>query len=318
VETGLFYQLPVSNGQQAVTRYHQTLQQVALADALGYHSAWFAEFHFAESFSALPSPFVFMAAAAVLTRRIRLGTAAVIPALHHPVRLVEEAAMLDLLSHGRLELALGRGGIECHFRGYGADVAQRGEKLLEALAFLKQTWHMANPVDANAVKTLPLADIAPLPLQQPHPPVSIVANSVSTACFAAEYGYNCIINSVVNPLTQGFYEIGHSFHRSAAAGHLSAVIPVLITENRSALHQVRRSFLKYLGAYGGSFPELAGKLGVSGTAAECADQLAQIRHRAGLQRVIAWFNPGGLVSHERIKASMAQFSQAAGDHIGIL
>jgi len=303
MELGLFYQLPVSNGQRIDERYRETTAQVVAADVLGFHTAWFAEFHFAQSFSTLASPFLFMASLAPVTSSIRLGTAAVIPALHHPVRLVEEAGMLDVLTGGRLELALGRGGIGSHFEGYQQDVYQRTEKLHEALWHLKVAWHTAHTitgVDDNPY----LHHITPLPVQQPHPPITVVANSESTALLAAQHHYHCMINSVVNPFNDRFFELASIYHEQSVQAQMSAVVPVLITENKTMKENVIRSFSKYLGSSPSHFQEYARDRAITGTLSECVEQIEALQAKANLKQLICWFNPGGLIPHEQVIESM--------------
>src|SRR4030066_132571 len=90
--------------------YHNALEQVELADELGFDQAWAVEHHFLEEYSHCSAPEVFLAAAAARTKRIRLGhgIAVVLPPFNHPVRCAERAAALDIISNGRLEFGTGR------------------------------------------------------------------------------------------------------------------------------------------------------------------------------------------------------------------
>src|SRR5919109_4670523 len=105
---GIFYelQLPrpwVPGGE--LTLYQNALDQLELADRLGYDFAWEVEHHFLEEYSHSPAPEVFLAAASQRTRRIRLGHGIVQipPAVNHPARVAERVATLDLICDGRLE-----------------------------------------------------------------------------------------------------------------------------------------------------------------------------------------------------------------------
>ena len=118
---GLFYQLPCAATQQAETRYQETIEQIVYAEELGFDTAWLAELHFNASFSVMPAPLMVAAAAAQRTTRIRLGTAVLLLPLHHPLRVAEEAAVVDLLSHGRVELGVGRGMIGASAPGCHAE-----------------------------------------------------------------------------------------------------------------------------------------------------------------------------------------------------
>jgi len=308
MELGLFFQIPVSNGQSVPERYRDTTDQVLVADKLGYHTAWFAESHFIQTFSTLASPFLFIASLAPTTNHIRLGTAAVIPSLHHPVRLIEEAGMLDVMTRGRLELALGRGGIVSHFQGYDEEVSDRTKKFEESLVLLKNAWGTHHLIAGESSNEF-LHAITPKPVQKPHPPISIVANSQSTALFAASGKYHCIINSVVNNFNGDFFELSHCYHSASTHTNLSAVIPVLITGNKSMEEQARRSFSKYLGISPSNFNDYATSRVVIGSPGECVDQLQHISERANLKQLICWFNPGGLIPHEQVLESMTLLAQ---------
>lgn len=104
--------------------YRRTLEGVAIAEGLGLDAVWLTEHHFFDD-GYLPQPLVLAATLAVRTTRVRIGTGIVIAPLRHPVHLVEEAALVDLLSNGRLELGLGAGWARQEFATFGADHAGR-------------------------------------------------------------------------------------------------------------------------------------------------------------------------------------------------
>src|SRR5919204_4864088 len=91
-------------------RYRLATAQIVHAERAGFDSAWIAQHHFHEDEGGLPAPFVFLAQAAVRTSRIRLGTGIVTLPLELPIRVAEDAAVLDLMSGGRLEVGIGPGG----------------------------------------------------------------------------------------------------------------------------------------------------------------------------------------------------------------
>jgi len=114
-----------------------TTQAVQLAERLGFDAAWFAEHHFTSA-SICASPLLMTAHCAALTRRIRLGPAVVVLPLHHPLRLVQEIAMLETLLPGRLNLGIGTGHQPHEFESFGVDIRARTEILLEAWDILEQ------------------------------------------------------------------------------------------------------------------------------------------------------------------------------------
>ncbi|MET9779600.1 putative FMN-dependent luciferase-like monooxygenase [Nocardiopsis alba] len=108
-------------------RYRLALEQIRHAEALGYDSAWVAQHHFDGDEGGLPSPLVFLARAAARTERIRLGTGVVTLPLEDPIRVAEDASVLDLLSEGRLEVGIGSGGTPSTFPSFGVEFTERRE-----------------------------------------------------------------------------------------------------------------------------------------------------------------------------------------------
>ena len=105
---GIFYEISVPRPWEndiEHTVYHRCLEQVRLADELGFHSVWAVEHHFLEEYSHCSAPELFFTACAMQTKQIRVGHGIVVcvPQFNHPIRAAERAAVLDILSDGRLE-----------------------------------------------------------------------------------------------------------------------------------------------------------------------------------------------------------------------
>lgn len=124
----------------AGTRYGNAIEQIQLAERVGFDSAWVAQHHFHRDEGGLPSPLVFLSHVAALTQRIRLGTGIITLPLENPLRVAEDAAVLDLLSHGRLEVGVGSGGTPSSFTAFGLDVADRAAVFADHLAVLLDAW----------------------------------------------------------------------------------------------------------------------------------------------------------------------------------
>ena len=120
---GIFYemQLPRPWGPDDERRlFHEALDQVVLADRLGYDNAWEVEHHFLDEYSHSSAPEVFLAAAAARTSRIRLGHGIrqVIPNYNHPARTAEGLATLDIISNGRVDFGIGEGATRLELGGF--------------------------------------------------------------------------------------------------------------------------------------------------------------------------------------------------------
>ena len=118
-------------------RYRLAAEQIRHAEKAGLDSAWIAQHHFHEGEGGLPAPFAFLGFVAAQTSRIRLGTGIVTLPLEHPVRVAEDAAVLDLMSSGRFELGVGTGGNPTAFAAFGLDSAQRNDIFARNLDILR-------------------------------------------------------------------------------------------------------------------------------------------------------------------------------------
>ena len=140
VGIGLFTaQLPANSERTFEQEYRETLELVRLAERVGFDSAWVSEHH-GSSDGYLPSLLPMLAAFAAATERIELGTGVVLTPLHDPLRLAEDAAVVDQLSGGRLILGIGNGWREEEFRMFGASRAERGARTEETIEVLRRAW----------------------------------------------------------------------------------------------------------------------------------------------------------------------------------
>jgi alkanesulfonate monooxygenase SsuD/methylene tetrahydromethanopterin reductase-like flavin-dependent oxidoreductase (luciferase family) len=159
---GLHYSFqvgPTESGQAVVER---GLKDIATADGRGFSSVVFAEHHFLED-GWLPRPMLLASAAAAVTTRMRIGTDIVILALHHPVAVAEEAAVLDLMSGGRAVLGVGLGWIEAEFDGFGVPYRQRARVYQDSIGLVRRLL-AGEKVDSDGHYTFRGAQVRPLPV----------------------------------------------------------------------------------------------------------------------------------------------------------
>src|SRR5687768_8307130 len=121
-------------------RYRLATAQIIHAERCGFHAAWIAQHHFHEEEGGLPAPFVFLGQVAAHTTRIRLGTGIVILPLELPIRVAEDAAVLDLMCDGRLEVGVGGGGNLSSYATFGQNSAERATVLGGHLQVLRDAW----------------------------------------------------------------------------------------------------------------------------------------------------------------------------------
>lgn len=181
----LFHELamPPSLARSEVQAVDDWLEELALADALGFRCAWLVEHHFTRHYSHSSAPDLLLAAAAMRTRRLRLGLGVIPLPHHHPVRVAERVATLDVLSHGRLEVGIGRGFAPEEYRVFGTPMSESRARTEAGLAVLRASF-AGNPVllpDGTWV------DILPRPVQ-PAPPLWAAAVSPESFRWAATQG----------------------------------------------------------------------------------------------------------------------------------
>jgi len=340
---GLFYQLPCAPEQHEVTRYYETIEQIVYADELGFDTAWLAELHFNRPFSIMPSPLILATAIAQRTKRIRLGTAVALLSLQHPLRAAEDAATVDILSQGRLEFGVGRGTIPLHFQGFNVSRDESRERFEEALTIIKRAWTQETCAFEGKYFHVPETAVVPRPLQKPHPPLRIAANSPETAAFAGERGYSVFVASPINPFPKLPEHIEIYRHTFQAAGHhgkaedIAVLFPTYVADSAIQIRQeVESSFMHYfrtvshqarLGQRDQSvsyaylqevrkrmesitWNEVDMTMALYGPPDLCAQKFRDAYKRCGgINQMICWFNPGGLIPHRQVLASMQRFAE---------
>lgn len=202
---GIFYehQLPRPWTEDSELKLIQdALEQVELADKLGFDVAWEVEHHFLEEYSHSSAPEVFLAAASQRTKDIRLGHGVIqtAPAYNHPARTAERVAMLDLVSGGRVEFGTGESSSEAELGGFTIDPALKREMWQEGLevAIRCMTEAPFTGVDGKYVQ-MPPRNVVPKPVQKPHPPIWVACSRRDTILLAAEKGIGALTFSFIDP-----------------------------------------------------------------------------------------------------------------------
>jgi alkanesulfonate monooxygenase SsuD/methylene tetrahydromethanopterin reductase-like flavin-dependent oxidoreductase (luciferase family) len=170
-------------------RYEQLWRELALCDELGYDYGFAVEHHFRPYESWMPSPPVYCTGAAARTRRLRLGPMGYIVPLYDPLRIVEEAAVLDQVLNGRLELGLVSGITPDYFTHYQADFPNRRALTHEGLGILKAAFTSEGPFSYDGdFHQYTDVTLSVRPLQKPHPPMWIQSRDPETLALLAREG----------------------------------------------------------------------------------------------------------------------------------
>jgi probable F420-dependent oxidoreductase len=159
--------IPIEGGHY----YQEALEEVTRAEELGFDSVWMEEHHSVTNHY-WPSPLAVLAGFATRTSRMTLGTDIVVAPFHHPVRLAEDVAMLDVMSRGRLVLGIAIGYKPDEFALYGVELEKRGARFEEQLAIMKGLW-TEERIDFRGRYYTVAGRLEPRPVQKPHPPLWI-------------------------------------------------------------------------------------------------------------------------------------------------
>jgi len=177
-------ELPRTSGQF----FGELLEQVEAAEQLGFDSFWVAEHHFHE-YGAIPSPPIWLAAAAQRTKRIRLGSAVVVLPFRNPLQVAEDYAMVDVLSGGRLNLGAGSGYLRHEFEGFGVSVEEKRDRFDEALDVVLRAWTGERFSYEGRFHTVRDVKLNVVPLQRPRPPVWIAVLRNEAAAHVGKRGF---------------------------------------------------------------------------------------------------------------------------------
>ncbi len=187
MECGLFFLMQRDEAWSEQNVYDSGLAQMLAAESFGYSSVWIAEHHF-NDYGLCPAPQVLASFVAARTKTLRLGMGVSLLPLHHPVDLAEELAVLDVVSGGRLDIGIGRGGTLQDYQTFQSDRADSRERVEEGIALMRQAWSGV-PFDFQGrFHSAERLHVRPAPTQRPHPPIYIAANSEDSVLSAARLG----------------------------------------------------------------------------------------------------------------------------------
>lgn len=217
---GLFYELQVPRPWDEDTDRRliaEVMEQVELADRLGFDCIWAVEHHFLEEYSHCSAPEVLLGALAARTDNIRLGhgIANILPPFNHPARVAERVATLDLISGGRVELGTGEGTTNMELGGFGVDRGEKRALWEEVVAELPRLF-TEEPYaghDGPAFR-MPVRNVMPKPMQKPHPPLWVACTHRESITTAARKGIGALTFSFIDA-DQAREHVEH-YHRTLA------------------------------------------------------------------------------------------------------
>ncbi len=309
--------------------YRELLDQIEYADAAGLDSVWLRERHFHPDHQGrnfFSSPLVVAAYVASRTRRVRIGVGARILPLDHPIRIAEDAATVDLLSGGRLDLGIARiGENDLYQAGFGVDPADARERFEEALDVILAAWSGRPFAHPGRHWSFPEVTVAPLPAQSPHPPIHLVGISDDTLRFGARRGFPLLLAgaqpaALVGRTQERYRELlaASGFDPGAIRLPVNRFVYVGETTER-AIEDTRETVMRFMRRRDSVIRDFLGmsdeeitwdrlldEVFVFGDADHCAERLLELGDEVDLRDAILTFNYF-TIDHARCLASMRRF-----------
>jgi alkanesulfonate monooxygenase SsuD/methylene tetrahydromethanopterin reductase-like flavin-dependent oxidoreductase (luciferase family) len=340
----LFTEVQCPPGSTPLERLNELLEQARLADELGYYGLWIAEIHFQQPFSLLSAPYPVLGAISQTTRRLRLGVAVNLLSVHHPLHLAEEAAMLDLLSHGRVDFALGRGHPHTRvFEGFEVDPGRIRSLMEESLKVILAAWTQERLEFEGEFYKIPEIAVSPKPLQRPHPPVYTANSSLDGVEFTARLGLNLLLpihtlnREQVRNLATAYWELLEKHGHDRSRRELGLLTPVHLAETTDkAREQARDGFMDYYRVIretrqnyqtwlasrgvdasqrlrpapweGMTFERMCAEHAIIGDSNMAAEEIRRLSQETGATHFLSWMNMGS-IPHRLVLDSMQRYTR---------
>ncbi len=325
------------NSRDANSFVADILNEAVYAEAVGLHSAWIGEHHFS-TLGVLSCPDLVLANVAARTKRIRLAPAVTVLPLHHPIRVAEQWATLDLLSGGRVDFAAGRGYDRREYLPLGVSFEDNQDIFEEGMEVVRRLWASEEPISHHG-KHYRFDDVAitPKPLQRPIP-AYVASFSQPSIELAGRLGCGLIVAPFAAAMTYGgLRQVAELYHQTCARhdrapGRLMCSYFIHFADTKAEEAAARARQIRYykecvIAAFPGDpktappsyryFIAMVDRLRsvrpadltensvLLGSPAQITETLKKVE-TAGFDEVILYFNVG-LKPHAQVKDEMARF-----------
>jgi alkanesulfonate monooxygenase SsuD/methylene tetrahydromethanopterin reductase-like flavin-dependent oxidoreductase (luciferase family) len=336
-EFGVFHEFPRYAGVTDAEAFTQSFAQVDAAERWGLDVIWIAELHFFPERSVASAPLLIASAIASQTRRIKIGIAVQVLPLCHPLRLAEEVATLDHISHGRLVFGVGRSGFPHTYEAYGISYGESRERFAEVLEILTHCWSEERFSFEGKFHRFHNVTIVPRPFQKPYPPLRIAATSADTYGAIGAMGLPIFVavrlgtfeelGPSIAAYRQAYQSAGH-----AGQGEVYLRVPIYVAETEAAAHaDPEPSIMQFYRTLGLQLEGTANRPSVRageqrsergqalqtisyedalrnkvivGTPASVVMRLQDLTAKLGLNGVLAELNCGGLLNNKKVMRSL--------------
>ena len=239
--------------------YDDNIEQIVLADELGFDRVWLTEHHFSSvpyvpnvpgEYCVSASPYALACAIARITKKVRIGSAVKVLPLEHPLRTAEDVAMADILSRGRIDFGVGLGYRKYEFDGLRVPIEEKLSRFQEALKIIIGVWTKDEFAYKGTHWEVPRLTLVPKPVQKPHPPVWI-ATRLGTSeqiNFAVENDYNLLCAWAARNELRATYDLMASARRKRGQGddfEFTCLRHVYVGENDNAAATDAGRYIEY-------------------------------------------------------------------------
>jgi luciferase family oxidoreductase group 1 len=211
--TFLLMQSPSARSSEEI--YGRALDTAQAAEELGFRNIWLAEHHFS-TYGYVARPLQLATYIAAKTTRLRVGTAVIVVPLHHPLIVAEEIATLDVLASGRFDVGLGRGYQRYEFERLGLDLDTARQRWEESVDVIVKALSGEPFTHDGELFQIPETTIFPQPVQKPHPPIWVTAQSPESVDATVRRGFNLLTGGFGVPLER-MGEFRQQFDRATSA-----------------------------------------------------------------------------------------------------
>ena len=284
MRVGTYFFLQAPPDRTAASVITEEVEQMVLSEQLGFDTVWLTEHHYAD-YGLSSAPSVLLATVAARTARISLGMAVWVLPFHHPLKLAEETATLDILSNGRLVVGLGRGNRALEFLGHGVPQDESRTRMEEGVEVLRRAWTEDRVSFQGQHWQFDAIPVYPRPLTQPHPPLAFAVSSTESLQWAGRNGFAIMSSGLFTPLSATLQQRETYLTALREAGHDEQTIAALLARwvvtkhvyvaptDAEARAQARDAELWFLDAYARSV-DPTGLRGISDTVRQAAEATA--------------------------------------------
>jgi len=331
---GTFLLMQSPSARSSEEMYRRAVDMAQAAESLGFRNIWLAEHHFS-TYGYVSRPAQLATYIAAKTTRLRVGTAVIVVPLHHPLVVAEEIATLDQLAGGRVDIGLGRGYQHYEFERLGLELDSARARWEESVDIILEAFRGRPFSYEGKLFRIPETSVFPQPLQKPHPPIWVTAQSPASVEAAVRRGFNVLTGGFGVPIER-MAEFRKLFDRSVVEQRLSRTPEVGVqravyvthseSDARAAAEEARwnmRVTLSLRNHYerveGGraiavpapkepDIDDLLDRFLIIGTPDTCIRQLRRVQEMVGISHFNCsfWF---GDLEHDRVLRSMDLFAR---------